>query len=220
MNIDRVTTANAPPLPVPAETLIQRALRGERGAERRLVEHLTPTIRASVARELLLRGRCGSRAAHHEVDDITQSVFLLLFANGARALQAWDPARGRDLEGFVALLARHRTRTLLRSRRQNPWSEEPSPPEDLDRNCDQANGPESRAISRDMLAALIDGVRARLSPRGLELFELLYLEGCPTEDVCAATGLNPGAVYQWKSRLRLLVAEVAASLAASSPQAA
>jgi RNA polymerase sigma-70 factor (ECF subfamily) len=210
----------APSPPGSCSALLLRTLAGERAAERRLVEALTPTIRASVAYELGLRRGTSGRAADQEVDDITQSVLLGLFTDGGRTLKAWNPARGSALKSFVALLARRRTATILRSRRKSPWVEEPVLLEDLDRNPVEANGPESRAISRDLLAALVHGVRERLSARGAELFQLLYLEGLPNEDVCAQTGLTPAAVYQWKHRLRDLIADVADDLTQSLPQQA
>src|SRR5262249_39393606 len=151
-------------------------------------------------------------------DDITQSVLLGLFTDGGRTLKAWDRARGRELKSFVALLARRRTLTILRSRRQSPWGEDPMLPEDLDRNPVEANGPESRAISRDLLAALLHAVEGRLSARGAEIFRLIYLEGTPIEDVCAQTGLSPAAVYQWKHRIREIVEDVADELTQNLPQ--
>jgi RNA polymerase sigma-70 factor (ECF subfamily) len=194
--------------------LLLRVLEGEHAAQRQLVEALTPTIRASVARELSFRRRRAGRANEHDVEDITQSVLLRLFTDGGRTLKAWNPARGRKLESFVALLAQRRTVSVLRSRRQSHSVEDPMPAEDLDQNAVEANGPESRTISRDMLAALVEAVRARSSARGAQVFKLLYLEGMETEDVCAATGLNAAAVYQWKHRLRQLLDEVAAELGA------
>ncbi len=200
-----------------ASELLLRVLEGERTAERRLVEELTPTIRASVSRELALRRRRSGRATEQEVEDITQSVLLGLFADGGRTLKKWDPARGRELKSFVGLLAQRRTVTILRCRRTSPWSEDPMLPEDLDKNPVEANGPESRAISRDMLGALLGAVRARLTARGAEIFRLLFLEGASTEDVCTQTDLSAASVYQWRRRLRLLVEEVAGELKQAPP---
>jgi RNA polymerase sigma factor (sigma-70 family) len=197
--------------------LLLQALGGEPRAERRLVEELTPTIRASVARELFLRRRRSHGSHEQDVEDITQTVLLRLFTDGGRTLKAWNPARGRELKSFVALLAQRRTLTVLRSRRQSRWGEDPVVTEDLDMNPAEANGPESCAISRDMLAALFAAVRGRLSPRGATLFQLLFVEALETEEVCAETGLNPAAVYQWRRRLRQTVEEVAAELGHNVP---
>jgi hypothetical protein len=198
----------------PAATSLLCALRaGERQAARRLVDALTPSVRAGVAEELLLRRSRRGREPRQEVEDITQSVLLYLFANGARALLRWDPARGRELKSFVGLVARRVTAATLRSRRRSPWSDDPVLPEDLDeQNATPTAGPESSAVSRDMLAALTDRVRARLTARGVEMFEMLFLDERPTEDICALTGMAPHAVYRWRGRLSQMVKEIAAEL--------
>ena len=198
----------------PAAASLLHALRaGERAAARGLVEGLTPAIRAGVASELALRGSRRGRAPGQEVEDITQSVLLYLFAHGGRALLRWDPARGRELESFVGLVARRVTAAILRSRRRSPWSEVPVQPEDLDeQNVASTWGPESSAISRDMLVALTGRVRARLTARGVEMFEMLFLDERPTEDICATTGMAPHAVYRWRGRLSQMVKEIAAEL--------
>ena len=184
---------------------------------RQLLSDLSPVIRASVG-WVLSRGRAPSRReAGQEVEDVTQTVLLALFSDRGHALLQWDPERGLDLAGFVALLAKRETVSLLRSRRRSPWTEDPTLQEDLDQNAVPRMGPESEAISRDMLTALNDAVRARLSARGAELFDLLFLKGLPTEEVCTQTGLSSDAVYAWRSRLARQVREILAELGRSIP---
>jgi RNA polymerase sigma factor (sigma-70 family) len=180
--------------------LVRSAVEGDRKAVRRLIAELTPVIRASVA-SVLFRASSSRRDARQEVEDATQTVLLSLFADRGHALLQWDPSRGLELEGFVKLLARRETTSILRSRRRNPFTERPTLPEDLDLNATQGMGIESEAISRDMLGALERAVQARLSPRGAELFDLMFMKGLPVEEVCAITGLVPETVYTWKSRL-------------------
>jgi RNA polymerase sigma-70 factor (ECF subfamily) len=194
--------------------LLGDALRGERRATRRLVEDLTPIIRASVARTLLASRERSRRDVRQEVEDMTQTVFLCLFADGGRLLLRWDPARGLGLRSFVALLARRRTVAHLRTRRRNPWSEESTEHDTLDLHPAANGEPESIAVRRETVAALSARLRTRVSPRGAELFELLFLEERSTEDVCALTGLTPGAVYGWRTRLSSLAQEIGAELAA------
>src|SRR4051812_11535730 len=83
------------------------------------------------------------------------------------------PARGLGLGRFVALLARRRTITYLRTRRQNPWSEESTAHDALDLHPDATSGPESTALRREAMAALSARLRTRVSARGARLFELL-----------------------------------------------
>lgn len=200
----------------PTSALIERAVNGDHKAMRELVRDLTPAIRAAVS-WVLSRGPRGGREGRQEVEDVTQTVLLALFADRGRVLLQWDPARGLDLASFVALLARREAVSVLRSRRRNPWTEDPTQLEDLDRNAVMRMGPESEAISRDMLAALAGAVRERLSERGAEIFELMFMKGLPAEEVCDATGMSPDAVYAWKSRLIKQLREIIADLAATPP---
>lgn len=201
----------------PAIALVRRAIDGDTKAMRQLVSDLTPVIRAGVG-SVLARGQAfGRREARQEIEDVTQTVLLALFADRGRVLLQWDPARGRDLPSFVALLARRETVSVLRSRRRSPWTEDPTQLEDLDREAVPRMGPESEAISRDMLAALSDAVRERLSPLGAEMFDLMFLEGLPAEEVCALTGMSADAVYAWKSRLTRQVREILRELGTTIP---
>src|SRR6185437_4286499 len=129
----------------PRVMLIQRAVEGDRHATGQLLAVLTPVIRSSVA-AVLARAGGGRRQARQEVEDTVQSVLLALFADRGRVLLQWDPARGLKLESFVALLAKRETVSILRSRRRNPFTEDPTLNEDLDRNPVARMGPESEAI--------------------------------------------------------------------------
>ena len=203
----------------PMADLIHRAVEGDRQAMRQLVTALTPVIRGSV-QSVLSRVRVhGRREAVQEVEDVTQTVLLSLFADRGRVLLQWDPARGRDLEGFVELLAKHEVFSLLRSRRRSPWTEDPTLHEDLDMNPISRRSPESETISRDMVHALAHAVRDRLSPKGAQLFDMMFVNGTPVEEVCAATGLKPDAVYAWRSRISKQVREIVAELAKIPPSA-
>lgn len=184
-----------------AQNLIRRAVDGDARAMRQLVRDLTPVIRAGVGLALSRGHSPRRREKQQEVEDVTQSVLLSLFADRARVLLQWDPARGLDLRSFVTLLARRETASVLRSPRRSPWTEDPTLLEELDRNAQQRMGPESETISRDMLQALSAAMRARLSPRGAEVFDLMFLQGHPAEEVCEITGLSADAVYAWKSRI-------------------
>jgi DNA-directed RNA polymerase specialized sigma24 family protein len=62
--------------------------------------------------------------------------------------------------------------------------------------------PEEIVANRDQLALLIDCLREELSPRGWQLFELLFVQDLSQAQVEAASGLSAAAVYAWGSRLR------------------
>ncbi|MDC0747936.1 RNA polymerase sigma factor [Polyangium mundeleinium] len=195
-------------------TLVGKALVGERQAVRALVDRLTPVIQMRVARALRRRrGAALGRDVRQEVEDLTQSVFLAIFANGGQALRKWDPARGSSLESFVGLLADHEIASILRSRRRSPWTEDPTTNEDLAEDAPPGDvGPELETLTREALRTIVDRLRERLSDRGLELFFLLFVEERATEEVCADTGLTPDAVYAWRSRIGKLVRQIAAEI--------
>ncbi len=183
---------------------VRSALAGDPAAVHWLVSHLSPVIQARVARALLRRAS-GGRSTRQEVEDMTQEVFVALFEDGGKVLRSWEPERGMSLANFTGLVAERQVAAILRSGRRSPWTEDPTLSEDLERPSDDAQGAEARLASQQILAVLLDRVRATLSPKGLDLFERLYVREESVEAVCAATGMSPDAVYAWRSRLGKLV---------------
>lgn len=201
----------------PSLLLVRRAVEGDATSMRKLVRELTPIVRAGVC-WVLTRGRVhGRREARQEIEDVTQTVLLALFMDRGKILLQWDPSRGLDLAGFVALLARRETVSVLRSRRRSPWTESPTLLEELDRVAVARMGPESEAISRDLLATLAETVRDRLTERGGRIFDLIFLEGRPVEEVCEMTGISADSFYTWRSRLQRMVREILAEIARTIP---
>ncbi len=184
---------------------VRRALAGNEAALTRLVKALTPVIQSRVARGLLLRrtGMAAGRDIRQEVEDLTQEIFLLLFADGGKVLRSWQPERGLSLLNFVGLVAERQTASLLRSGKRSPWKEDPMLPEDLDQAA-PGSGPEEIAASREQLKLLLHRLTEELSPLGRHLFDLLFLRELPFEEVTRQTGMTADAVYAWRSRLRRL----------------
>src|SRR6185503_7942003 len=185
--------------------LVIGALAGDRGALERLVKVLTPVIQSRVARTLLGCGR-GGRNLRQGVEDLTQEVFLKLFAHDGRELRRWKLERGLSLENFVGLVAERHTLSYLRSARRTAAKEEPTPSDELDRRRDEP-GPERRAAVREQLQLLLARLGEKLSPLGVRMFELLFVQDLSTEEAMAATGLSRDAADAWRSRLRRLARE-------------
>lgn len=206
-----VARAEAVPVLEPlSQPAVRAALGGDAGAIRALVEALTPIIHARVSR-VLTRRRASARAdARTTQEDLVQDVFVELLRDGGKVLRTWNPVRGMQLAGFVGLVAEQRVAATLRSRRRNPWSEELAI-DDGDVVAEQADhrDPEARVLSRAELEWLLDEVRARLSPMGLELFYALVVREEAIPSVCARTGLSTAAVQAWSSRLKRLVQALA-----------
>jgi RNA polymerase sigma factor (sigma-70 family) len=179
---------------------LARALEGDLQALRQLIDSLAPVVRARVARAL-------SRYPHaynpEEVEDLTQEVFVSLFAANAKLLRKWDPERGLSLRNFVGLLAQHRVAELLRGRHRPARRDTVSLDDSQLRIAqpDASEDGEARSTSHDLLARLLTHLEATLSERGLELFVRLYIHHEPISEICQDTGLSAEAVYQWRSRL-------------------
>jgi RNA polymerase sigma-70 factor (ECF subfamily) len=205
------------------ERALGSALSGDPVALRALVQGLMPTIHRRVAAALMRRrgAAFGTAQVDQEIGDLVQETFASLFADGAKALRAWDPGRGVPLVAFVGIIAEHQVASILRSGRRNPWSEQPTESEALDRIAEGAAPASAGTIdtvvaSRDLLARLLERLRAELTPRGLELFEMMYVESLEVEEVCSRTAMTPDAVYAWRSRLSKLVRRLAGELDSES----
>lgn len=192
--------------------LVEQAIAKDRRAVHVLVATLAPIVQSRAARVLLVRGAARACSVREEVRDMSQHVFALLFANEGRILRQWDPERGMSLANFVGLIAEHEVTAVVRSRRKSPLTEVPVPDDELEEGEDSTRGPERVAASREILTAVLEAIRAQLSDLGLQLFELLFVQGRSVQEVCAATGKSEDAVYAWRSRLGRLAAKAAEKL--------
>lgn len=197
---------------------VRVALAGNEPALTRLVRKLTPVIQSRVARGLLLRrmGTAAGRDVRQEVEDLTQEIFLVLFADDGKVLRTWQPERGLSLLNFVGLVAERQTASILRSGKRSPWKEDPTLPESFDPAAPESN-PEEITASREQFRLLLDRLMEELSPLGRHLFDLLFLRELPLEEVVRETGMTPDAVYAWRSRLRRLAGRLLIEMSESGP---
>ncbi len=184
--------------------LLARMLEGDDGAEAALVAELTPVVRRRVMQVLARdKGRWG-RDLSPEADDLTQDVLLALFARDACALRAWVPERGLPLERFVGLLARRHALSIVRSRRRNPFSAQPTDPSDFDQQPPASERRDAHRVSetRQALERLLVALTQSLCPTGLELLQRLFVQEQSVRDISDHTGLSADCVYQWRCRIR------------------
>jgi RNA polymerase sigma-70 factor (ECF subfamily) len=201
-----------------ALTLIDRALHGDEDALRNLVDSLSVVIQARVVRALLRRkDLSGDRDVRQEVEDLTQEVFGSLFANSGRVLRNWDPSRGLSLKNFVGLVAEREVASILRTGKRNPWRDDPTMDGELHEHVGADPGPEQQVALREELELVLDEVRMRLSPLGLNMFEQLIVEGRDAAEVGQELGMSVDAIYAWRSRCAKLVRTVAAELLSGPP---
>jgi RNA polymerase sigma-70 factor, ECF subfamily len=189
----------------PRHTLVLQALSGHEQAVGTLVDLLTPVIQNRVAQVLVAFHPPGDEGhVPHQVEDLTQDVFLALFDDDARVLRSWRSEEGLSLENFVGLVARRRAISCLRSGKRNPWREDPTLTEEHEEEPAADPGPEARAASKQELRFLLRRMQAELSPQGWNLFDLLLVQRLPVEEVERRTRMSRDAIYAWRSRLRKL----------------
>ena len=177
------------------------ALAGDAEALSQLIDRLTPIIQVRVARQLLRRrpSLAGQRL-RQEVEDLVQDVMLSLFADNAEVLRSWDASRGLSLDNFVGMVAERQSFTILQSRKKT-WPAEFRGEEDLDRASPERS-PEQQASARQTFDRMLELLRSELSPKGFEIFSLLFVEELTVPEVQERTGLGEDAIYAWRSRLR------------------
>ncbi len=129
----------------------------------------------------------------------------MLFEHGARELRRWDPVRGRTLDSFVRLLARRRVARVLGRRRGNPWA---------DGDAEYREGPDEMTLlgrleQRAQLGEVLQSLYAQMSPRDMELFELLFVEELEPGDVAEQLEMSRGAVNAWAYRTRRTARRIA-----------
>jgi len=202
------------------EELLHRALAGERSAMDALVKGLTPIIQARVGRVLLKSGaNRGPDRIRQEVLDFTQEVFLALFTDNANALRNWSPERGLSLANFVGLIAHRKALALLRRKKHNPFTEDPTADTDFDwlTAPEETNG-ESITLTRQVARKILKSLDDKLTPRGRELFNLLIIQDAKVEDAAKQFDMKPSAIYMWRSRLLGAVREQTRELMLESPK--
>jgi RNA polymerase sigma-70 factor (ECF subfamily) len=203
------------PLSDDLKTTLERALAADAAATSALVAAIVPIIRVRVYRALTARARSArGRDVRQEIEDLTQDVLYRLFTNDARILRTWDGARGMSVLNFVGLVAEREVGHVVRSGRRSPWAHDPSDDDALERAAGPTGGMEDAVEAQDVFTRVVARLREQLSPKGLEMFQLLVIEERTIDEVCDAFAMQADAVYAWRSRLLKRAREIAAELEA------
>lgn len=182
---------------------VDRALAGDRAAQRALMQALMPFVQRRVNAALMRRAAAGGgRPVRQEVLDLTQEVFVALFEHDARALRRWDPNAGASLTTWVSRIAEHVVASVMRSGKRSPWTETPVESMALERAAGHSQSAHEAVADRQQLGALLDLLSAELSPLGYELFVELVVEQREVDEVCKARNMTSNAVYVWRNRLK------------------
>lgn len=183
---------------------VQRFVRKDRAAETTLVHALTRTLRNCVAGTL----RSSEPGRTQEAEDLVQEVWLHLLARDRLVLAQWNPARGLTLRSYVSLVARRRVISRLRLHHARRFRACDPDACDATPGTMPASRVEQRTLSRQWLAKIEAHLRVHTSSRGMDMFRRLFLLEQSTAEIAEATDLSHDAVYQWRRRLRMLLADL------------
>jgi RNA polymerase sigma factor (sigma-70 family) len=200
--------------------VVREALAGDLRSRRGLVQRLTPVIRARALR--VLRSRALRRL--DEVDDVVQSVWLVLWKDDGRQLRAWSPDRGISLEAYVGMVAERETGnhlqrvTALRRGEAQTGSLHTAGPtgrDDLEVAAPGAS-PEQVVEADDLTRALEAHLSTELSEKGRLVLALVYVDGRSPEEAARLLGVQLQVVYNWQHKIRGLARDFLALQAQAS----
>ena len=201
------------------ERLLRRARRGRQSAWRELVDAFQPVIRARVCREIG-RGRGDTALRHmiHMQEDLEQQVFLFLFKDEGKALTDYDPERGLSIENYVGMIAQREASNASRywraqSRRSETLWEDESPPGAVPVDEERPDA-ETLLSDAQQIERIWKQLEDRLSPKGLLMFRLLFLDELSADEVAETVGCAKRSVYNWKNKLKQVARELAVTWSA------
>lgn len=168
---------------------------------RDLVSHIAPFVQAEVAMMMTRYGNSRGRNGRQEVQDLVQDVFVILFKDNGKTLRSWRADGGRKFGSFVRLVAKRRLLSVMRTRTKNPWPDEPTDHETLDRSV-RVSTVDSSVGFREELEVLWEKLSRWFGDEDHRLFHLFFVEGLSIEEVETMTGKNRQALYSWRRELR------------------
>lgn len=190
------------------EALLQQALRGSEADVGRLVDYLELHVRRTAFH---LLGQNGHVASRYEANDLVQATLELLFRDGWRVLQKWDPERKVLLRTYVNVVSVRTMRAQLNRRLEalDPSQELLELPSE---HPDQVH--EARSSVRMLLGELSN----RLSAASQRVFEILFIEDRDVDEAARELSISVLAVRSHKKRIRQEARCILAELAPEAEQ--
>jgi RNA polymerase sigma factor (sigma-70 family) len=179
---------------------VNRALEGERTAERRLAAWLSPIIRARIARKLRAAGRYDAAL----VEDLSQELWSQLFDRGRSILAKWN-SEGMSLENYVGRAAEWQVNQRLRSDRAVKRRAEI---EELSAELPAGIDVEASVANAELARRLLTSLHAELPHFGRLVLELLYCDQLTPADAAAALRVNKQVIFNWQHRIRARAREL------------
>ncbi|MEM1025012.1 MAG: sigma-70 family RNA polymerase sigma factor [Myxococcota bacterium] len=192
---------------------LRGALTGAPHQRHALALTLIPVIHGRVARVLVRkRSKSKGRGLRQDIEDLTQDVLVRLFEDDSKILRRWNPQRGMSLRSYVGLVAERKVLGILRSRSRSPWTEFPEPGNDESLINARAVSIQGQIESSEFLEVMAERLTERITPLGMRVFKLLFVEQRTVKEVATQMQTTAGALYVWRNRLSRAVAEVRAEL--------
>lgn len=184
-----------------ARALIELAFRGRKSAMRTLTRRLLPVVHARVKMYFARRG--GRAVDGRDEHDLVQDSWLRLLANQGALLKAYDPNRGKSLEGYVGMVVR-RELWLANERAHRIKRGGGLAPVELNEQIAASNddSPERTLLERDLLQHVWSHLDTQLPTRGRLVLRLLYEDGMRPADAAQLMGVKLQVVYNWQHRIR------------------
>ncbi|MEM7224236.1 MAG: sigma-70 family RNA polymerase sigma factor [Pseudomonadota bacterium] len=152
---------------------LKRLVAGDQAAWEGFVQRYARVIFAAVQRRLVPAGR------PHEVDDVTQDVFVKICSRDFKLLRSFDPARAK-LSTFLTVVA---TSSAIDHLRRNS-----KPTTDIDAVPQELLSVEPKVVERIKIPPEL------LSPRQALVMELLYAKELEPAEAAEVMGVAPHTV--------------------------
>lgn len=210
-----MTASAPPPSQAPSEkhaadfALAQGCVAGKPRARRDLVQRYHRAVRQSIS---FLSGARGGRVSAADVDDAVQQTFLVVFKNDAAVLGRW--AGRSSLRTYLSRIAervgiRHFQRLLTHHGRFRLDLDMPTESGSrIERVQDDEPMPPERMIEDEERDRLRDGILSRLSEKGRQYYDYLFVQELDPAEIARQEGTNANNVYQWKNRIARVAADV------------
>lgn len=180
--------------------LVDAALSGNERAIGELIARLESVVDRYVG-FALGQFRRGRRNIREEKEDFVQEVMLKLFHFEKTPLRVWNPEIS-GLDSYVGMITKHAVTDILKTKKKNPWTADPTEAEAIERLQGAAGRVDLEVAARELLLLLDAALQERFSPQRYRLFQLIYLEERSVEEVCELMNMTPDAVFQARARFK------------------
>jgi RNA polymerase sigma factor (sigma-70 family) len=197
--------------------LVQAYLQGTSGAERRLVDTLSPIIRMVALRYV---GAWSRNSGVHDraasLADLVQQVWIRLLERGCIALRRFDPERG-SLRTFISRVARNvcHSYTQRATMLQSSTERSDEDPGDL---VDPGPGLEQQIEAAELTQAVYSRLMQQLSPEDQAVFIHRFVEQRDYDEIVELTGLRKDLLFVRVHRIKRRAVKIREELVPTPPR--